>query len=494
MPDAAAGGRPAGRPAPTAGAARPAPSGGGLPALARPDPAGGLAGPARAHWLMAAAVAGGAALRAVVMLGYPPAMWFNDSYLYVSGAVSHATALARPSGYSAFLLLLLPLHKFALVAAVQHLMGLAIGVLVYAAARRRGTPGWLAVLAAVPVLYGAYQVQLEQQVMSDTLFMLLVTAAVAALCWRERAGVRAATAAGVLLGGAMLVRPAGLLLPAVAAGCLLLWRAGWRPAVALLAAGATPVAGYVMIFHLQHGPYAMTEPGGTFLYGRVMTFAQCRVIRPPPSLARLCDPRPPGRRGIAAEYIWHRHDPLWKLGRGLFTPQVSTLAQRFALRAITAQPLAYLRAVASDTWRAFGWSRELGYDRRTQVLYLFSTPPPRIPGWADWHALRAYQPGLGQPRAVAPFAGFLAAYQRVVYLRGTLLGLILAGGLAGLARRWRDRGGPGLLPWTAAVALLVLPVAVSGFSYRYLLPVVPPACLAAALAFARPGLVRHART
>lgn len=440
----------------------------------------------RRHQLFAAVLAGAAALRAVVMLGYPPVMWFNDSYAYVNEAVHHVTAANHPSGYSAFLLLLLPAHSFTLVAALQHLMGLAIGLASYALLRRRGLPAWGATLAAVPVLYDAYQVQLEQQVMADTLFMALITGALVLLCWRDRVSPLVAAVAGLALAGAMLVRSAGLPLLAVVAVCLLIRWAGWRPLVSLLVAFAIPAAGYMAVYHLQHGPYAMTESDGTFLYGRVMTFADCRVIKPPPSLARLCDPRPPSQRTIAVEYIWRRSDPLWKLGHGgLFTPHTNGLAQRFAERAIAAQPLAYLRVVADDTARAFGWSHDIGYDRRTEVLYLFSDPPPQIPGWGYWPALHAFQPGLGQPRAVQPFARFLGDYQRVIYLPGTVLGLILLTGLAGVARNWRRRGGTGLLPWAVAAALLVLPMATSGFSYRYVLAVVPSACLAAGLTFAR---------
>jgi hypothetical protein len=41
-----------------------------------------------------------------------------------------------------------------------------------------------------------------------------------------------------------------------------------------------------------------------------------------------------------------------------------------------------------------------------------------------------------------------------------------------------------MLPWVTAVVLLVFPIAVANFDYRYLLPVLPFACLAAGLAFA----------
>ena len=48
-----------------------------------------------------------------------------------------------------------------------------------------------------------------------------------------------------------------------------------------------------------------------------------------------------------------------------------------------------------------------------------------------------------------------------------------------------------MLPWVTAIVLLVFPIAVADFDYRYLLPVLPFASLAAGLAFA-PARVRPA--
>jgi hypothetical protein len=101
----------------------------------------------------------------------------------------------------------------------------------------------------------------------------------------------------------------------------------------------------------------------------------------------------------------------------------------------------------------------------------------------------------------------IAVYQRVVFTYGPLLAVIFLVGLGGLfsvtGRRggkgvrsvlsaetlkslrlhWRPRG-TSMLPWITAVALLVFPIAVADFDYRYLVPVIPFAALAAGLAFA----------
>ena len=48
---------------------------------------------------------------------------------------------------------------------------------------------------------------------------------------------------------------------------------------------------------------------------------------------------------------------------------------------------------------------------------------------------------------------------------------------------WSPRG-TSMLPWFTAVALLVMPIVVADFDYRYLIPVIPFACIAAGGGFA----------
>jgi hypothetical protein len=84
--------------------------------------------------------------------------------------------------------------------------------------------------------------------------------------------------------------------------------------------------------------------------------------------------------------------------------------------------------------------------------------------------------------------------QRILYTYGPLFGLIMLVGLGGLVRieglrerrprlAWSRRAGS-MLPWVTGVVLLVFPIATADFDYRYLLPVLPFAGLAAGLAFA----------
>lgn len=136
------------------------------------------------NWVFNTAFTIGLGLRIVTMLGFPPAIWFaGDSITYVNTAITHKPSLSRESGYSLFLILLKPLHSFAVVTAAQHLMGLAIAVMIYALLRRHGLPRWGATLATLPVLLDAYEIQLEHEILPDVPFAFLLVAAVTLVSW-----------------------------------------------------------------------------------------------------------------------------------------------------------------------------------------------------------------------------------------------------------------------------------------------------------------------
>ena len=440
------------------------------------------------------------ALRVAAELGYRWQSWFNDSFSYVRAAVTLTPNTTRPSGYPLYLWLLSPAHSYLLVTASQHLMGLLVAVMIYALARHRfGAPGWIAVLATLPVLYDGFEIQLEHLIMADTLFLFLAMAAVTIVLWSPRPSWRACLAAGLLLGASSAVKPTGLpLLAALAVYVIVVnWRS-WRSLVAgLVACGvafAVPVLGYEAWYRSAHGEFAMTDSTGVFLYSRVMTFADCSRMSLPTDLLPLCTSVPPAERPIAQAYIWTSVSPLDRYSEPMFSPTVNKLAERFAIAAIEAQPLDYARAVWDDTVRSFDWNRSVFPNAQTYDAYLFSPQPlaPPAGSYRGQQSIEAYY-ARGNPRTdvVNPFAEVIRDYQRYVWLPGTVYGLILLVGLFGIVRRWRRAGSAALLPWLCSVALVVAPAATAEFDYRYVTTAVPFACLAAAMAFGTAGLARR---
>ena len=115
-----------------------------------------LAAAVRRHWLFGLALGGAVVVRVLVMLAFRPIMWFGgDSASYLATGLRLIPDPSRVGGYALLLWVLRPLHSFAVLASVQHLMGIAIGLLIYLLARRHGLPAWAATLAAVPVFFDA---------------------------------------------------------------------------------------------------------------------------------------------------------------------------------------------------------------------------------------------------------------------------------------------------------------------------------------------------
>ncbi|WP_246267665.1 hypothetical protein [Nonomuraea typhae] len=461
-------------------------SGGSVPAGAVVRRAGALVG--RHRWF-AGVLALGVVLRVVAMLGFRPVLWFPDSYTYIVTVFRPRPDLVRPAGYSMFLKLLEPFHSFALVAAVQHLMGLAVGVMVYAAARR--TRMWVRTLAAAPVLLDAYQVELEHLLVSDTLFMFLVAGAVVAAIRRE-VSWRLAAGVGLLLAAATLTRTIGQPLVVLVA-CWFLLRRRIAVTGVMLVAALVPVMAYMGWFYATYDRMGLVGANGVFLYARTQAFADCRRMDPPPDLRVLCDPRAPEDRPPSQEYIWSPDSPLVRLPGITFSRENDDLAGRFAMLAIRSQPLDYAGSIVSELARTFTWGRPVYPDQEIYDYYEFPEGQPGPPGRhaAQLGAQLAedrYERAPVGTRVVEPFAGWMRIYQDVVRLPGTILLIVLLAPPALAVIRRRSEMG-WLLPWSTTWALLVVPAAVAEFDYRYVLPAVPLACLAAALA-TRPDQVK----
>jgi 4-amino-4-deoxy-L-arabinose transferase-like glycosyltransferase len=436
-------------------------------------------------------------LRVDAELGYRWQSWFNDSWDYMDSAVTLRLDPTRTSGYSLYLWLLKPFHSLALVTISQHLMGLLVAVMIYALAKHRfGAPSWVAVLATLPVLYDGFEIQLEHMIMSDTLFLFLVMAAITLVLWWPRPPMWACLLAGLLLGVSALVRSTGLPLIAVFAVYLIIRFALDRRWLSLLAgtaaccvAFALPVAAYAGWYDIQHSEFTMSDSTGVFMYSRVMTFAECsKMGQLPADLLSLCTTVPPDKRPLAQDYIWYPNSPLDRFPSPKFSPLPNKLAEQFAIKAIEGQPMAYARTVFDDTWRAFDWPRTAFPNADTYDEYLFgyASVPVASGHAADGYpsSAQAYLAG-GDPTTgvVNPFAAAIRLYQQYIWLPGTVYGLILVVGLGGLVLAWRRIGAEALLPWACSVALIVIPAATAEFDYRYVLTAVPFGCLAAAMAF-----------
>ncbi|MQY02961.1 phospholipid carrier-dependent glycosyltransferase [Actinomadura macrotermitis] len=454
------------------------------------------------------ALAGALAVRWTAVRGYPGVLWFTgDSYFYIGRAVALAPSLSKSSGYPLLLHLLEPWHSLTLVAVLQHLMGAAVGVMTYALLCRARLPAWAAALVSLPVLYDAYQIELEHLLMAEAVFTFLIAAGVTLLLWRPLGRGEAppwwiALPAGLLIGYAVLVRSAGAPLVPVVFACLLFRRRGWRPALAFGAAAAVPIAAYATWFHSVYGEYGLTRSDGLFLWGRVAPFANCARIRPPAHEEGLCLGSELRYRNFAPGHlIWRSEAPPRQLFENVLDPQSNATLRDFAIRAIIAQPGDYWNTIMADLDKAFGTERLPLPTDATEKLYHFPAEPHTFPGGRGWGAPSStvlsdamrYEDGFEVSRVVPPYAGRMIAYQRDWYLPGPWLRIVFIVGAAGVLLR-RGRRPEVLLVWAAGATLLLFPIASADFDYRYVVPAVPFACLAAGLAFSRrPAPAREER-
>ena len=305
----------------------------------------------------------GLALRLYFIWRWRPALiGFPDTSIYIEDALTGIfNDPLRVGGYSEFLRLMHGIHphlSFAIF--VQHLLGLASGLLLFGAVRRAGLSGWVALVPAAVVMLGGSEIFVEHAPLSEAVFIFLVDLALYAIVRAWKGGWGWAVLAGLALGAATDVRSLGLVLLAVMIVVAPLTAPGaWRRraligAVILLAA-ALPIGGFLRAHEQAEGYGGFTGAGYFDLYARVAPFADCSKFTPPAGTADLCIHVPRSQRPGHDVWEFTGISPaVHAFGEPDVTvpqPGENAKLRSFAEAAILGQPLEYLEYVGRDLVR-----------------------------------------------------------------------------------------------------------------------------------------------
>jgi hypothetical protein len=451
---------------------------------------GSLARPrSLAGWTVVAAAGLGLGLRVYASAGIWPAdLSKHDTAAYVRAAhYGLGKDPLEPTGYSIFLRVLhFVWAQLAFTVAVQHLLGLAAGALLYLAVRRLGASPWIALAGAAAIWLNGDQILLEQTLLSEGLFVFVLMAAVYSLVRSRDSGgyLWPALTAGLTVALPFIRGVADPLL-IVLGGFLLfgLWRARGRwllRAAVALAAAVVVVAGYSGIRHHDTGSWSVSVKGGGWsLYARVAQWADCSRFKPPSGTRPLCESTPASQRPGAGVYSWLPQSPAIKAYGE--PPRGSRQVGEFALAAIEHQPGDYAHAVLVDMARYVNpgaGSPKAGDFGGPDSLSFANT---RSPDGEGTQQVRAYYDGF---RIRTGAAGSLADYQSVMRVHGWLLAVLAALGLAGvLLARGPLRYGA-LLMGLSGLALPAIPALVNTTTWRYSIPAAPLLMAAGAIGVA----------
>jgi hypothetical protein len=430
----------------------------------------------RQHWLATALLAAGLILRLLAQFAYRPALFYIDSIKYLYNAQGN-----DPEGYKAPLRAILLVANLDTVVAIQHLLGLAIAVVIYILLLRLGVPKWLAALAIAPILLDAYQLQLEQTIMPTVWFEALIVAGLAVLLWKPDPGWRRSAAGGLALGTSALVAQVGeaFIFPAVI--FLLVAGGGWRRAIgraaALCAAFALPILAYCAGSYLATGSFELSHQGTTSLYGRMAAAVDCATIRLPAADRRVCPTA--SQQANGDDWLaYNPASPVQAIYRDLPRIEVNRIISTFDSQVLRQQPLRVLKAYGRDVLKIYAVDRQTAPGDPPITRWQFATSFPYFSPHATKPEVRAIvnQFGGGTPTVWHPVADFLHDYQLDGgYTPGPLLVLLTITGLAGsvvaLVRRRLDPGTRRLalacLLCFGSAAFLLLVSDLFVFSWRY---------------------------
>lgn len=431
----------------------------------------------RRHWALVVLLIAGAALRVVTQLAYRPALLYIDSPKYLVPGMEEYD----PEGYRALIRPMLWFGNLSALAAVQHVLGLAMAAVLYALLIRRGVPRWAAALAAAPVLLDAYQLQLEQTIMPEVMFEALVVAGLAVLLWTRRLSSALVIVAGCVLGSSATVRQVGEVLAAPGLVFVALGTNGWlrrmRRAALFTVFFALPILAYMTYSAtvLNNG-FKLSSMNNAMLYGRTAAAADCPALKIPAGERPLC-PSPEAASGLGVDGLVnspaspvHTYVPPAGTNR-------SEAVKDFSYSVLEQQPLRVAGSITTDFVKLFALTRS--DDRgdppisRWQFQTSYPAYPPRItPRTAD--QLFRSTGGGGAPTVVRSLAAPLRAYQlHGGHTPGPYLLLALIAGLGGIASYGRGRNGPAALACLLVTGLgvaSVLGADLYEFSWRYQLP------------------------
>jgi hypothetical protein len=425
----------------------------------------------------------GVALRVAVAIAYGPALFWGDSWDYLNMAYMRfpvGYSPVHPSGYPLVIKALsLAGHHLMFFTTMQHLAGLAVGLLVYLLLTRRHVPRWLAAAATGVVLLDLYAISLEQTILAEAFFTLTLLGAVyLAICVPPTS--IALSASGALLAAATLMRLAGAF--ALPAWLLYLaWkRVGLRPLVVGLVSFAIPLLVSAADRHSVTGKFGLSEADGWFLYARIGEIASpCGNAKVPAATRSLCERSGEPHAG-AGFYIWNPASPARKrfgdFGQGTDRGrQANRLLREFAVAIIRDRPLEYGKLVLRDFGRYFEPGLREG---RGAAVHLPTAAETELDSFARG-VLTAYFPGY-VPRRKYDSAAFLPRVQRWLHTPRWLMAVFAVCALAAWAfavirRDHRSGGSHGEAIFLVGSGLLILlgSSATSDFDLRYLIPEVP---------------------
>jgi Dolichyl-phosphate-mannose-protein mannosyltransferase len=442
----------------------------------------------RRHRPFALVLAAGALLRIACEIAYRPALFYSDSWGYLS--MAHGSGIItfaplRPSGYP---LILKVLHFLPAITIAQHLAGLAVATLAYATCQALGVRRWLATLAGALVALDAWAIALEQYVLAEAFFALALMLAVWATLVGatrpdagEQRGVRVRGSAGVALGFAgVCLAAAALMRPVVlfAVPAWVIWMAWVRPGGRAIVAGVSCLVVPLLVYSLAHqsvtGTFGLTQANGWFLYGRVGQIATCNGIEVERAARKLCDRPPEAAHENQSWFMFNRKSPARQAFGGISADskkqaRSDRILRKFARQVIVERPGDYANLVAGDFFRylrpgpraAHREDQTVEFPRSARIVF-------------DDRSIRhRLYPSL-TTHASAP-AGLLRSYGKVFHTSRVLVALVILAGLVALilGRKTRDPRLPAIFLSLGVSAGILLGAALAaGFALRYLVPVV----------------------